>query len=138
MADFADRMKAFTDHLHDSIQAREEALAGVHAATAEVLGAARTFLGDVADEHRGRAEELRATLKSHRDASHQRVAEMRHGHQEALHEMRDEMQKTLSETRRLRHDANRRMFETFRQARHELAADLRSAAGAWRAFAATR
>ena len=138
MADFADRMKAFTEHLHESIQAREEALAGVHKATSEVLGAARSFLGDVADEHRERAEELRATLKSHRDACHQRVAEMRQGHQEALHEMRDDLNEMLSETRRSRQDHNSRMFETFRQARHDLAADLRSAAGAWRAFAATR
>ncbi len=138
MAEFADRMKSFTDHLHESIEKRGEALAGIHAATGELLGAARSFLGDVAEEHRERAEELRATLASHRAACCQTVAEMRHGHQQALHSMRDQLQETLSETRRMRHDTNSRMFQSFRHARHLVAADLRAAADTWRAFAATR
>ena len=97
----------------------------VHAATGELLDGARTFLGQVAEEHRERAEELRATLASHRDGCRQKVAEMRHGHQEALQTMRDELHQTLSEARRMRQDATSRMFQTFRHARHELAADLR-------------
>ena len=138
MAEFADRMQSFTDHLRESIQARGEALSGVHAATEELLDGARTFLGHVAEEHRERAEELRATLESHRAGCRQQVAEMRHSHQEALHAMRDDLNRTLSESRRMRQDETSRMFQTFQQARHDLASDLRSAASVWRAFAATR
>ncbi len=138
MSEFADRMKAFTDHLRDSIEARGEALAAVHDATTGLLDDARSFLGRVADEHRERSEELRATMESHREDRCRRVAEMRHDHQEALQAMRGELHQTLSEARRTRQDACEQMSETFRKARHDLAADLRSAAGAWRAFAASR
>lgn len=138
MAEFADRMKSFTDHLRDSIRAREEALSGVHEATTELLDGARSFLGLVAEEHQERAEELRATMASHRAERQQQVAEMRRGHQDALHTMRDELHQSLSEARRLRQDTVEQMSETFRKARRELASDLRSAAGAWQAFAATR
>jgi uncharacterized coiled-coil DUF342 family protein len=138
MAEFADRMKSFTDHLRESIHARGEALSGIHRATGELLDDARTFLGDVAEEHRERAAELRTTLETHRAGCRERVAEMRQGHKEALHAMRDELNQMLSEARRMRQDTSSRMFETFRQARHELATDLRSASETWRAFAASR
>jgi hypothetical protein len=138
MAEFADRMKSFTDHLQVSIQARGDALAGIHAATGEVLDAARSFLDHVAEEHQTRAEELKATLESHRAGCRKAVAEMRHGHREAQQSMRDDLNHALSEARRARQDANSRMFKSFRHARHELAVDLRAAANTWRAFAASR
>jgi chromosome segregation ATPase len=138
MAEFADRMKSFTDHLRDSIHERCESLKGIHEATGELLDDARDFLGHVAEEHRERAAELRTTLEEHRAGCRERVAEMRQGHQEALQAMRDELNHTLSEARQMRQDTTGRMFETFRQARHELASDLSSAAATWREFAASQ
>jgi DNA-binding ferritin-like protein len=138
MAEFADRMKSFTDQLRGSIQMRGEALAEVHAATEGLLDGARTFLGHVADEHRKRADELHATLTSHRTECCQKVAEMRHSHQDSLRKMRGDLHQMLSETRKAREDAVHQMSQTFRDARLDLAKDLRGASDAWREFAASR
>jgi len=135
MAGFADRMKSFTDHLRASIESREDALSEVHAATEQLLDNARTFLGNVAEEHQTRAEELRATLASHRTECRQKVADMRQTHQDSLRKMRDDLHHTLSETRKARQDAVQGMTETFQQARFDLADDLRQASNAWRSFA---
>jgi len=138
MAEFADRMKSFTDQLRDSIQVRGEALSQVHTVTGELLEGARTFLGNVADEHRARAEELHATLATHRKDCQQKVAEMRESHQESLQKMRGDLHHLLSETRKTREDAVHQMSQTFQLARQELAQDLREASNAWHEFAADR
>jgi DNA anti-recombination protein RmuC len=135
MAEFADRMKSFTDHLRGSKQMRGEALSQVLAATEHLLDDARTFLGHVADEHQARAEELHANLTSHRTECRRKVAEMRQSHQDSLRKMRDDLHHTLSETRKARQDAVHEMTETFQHARFELASDLREASNAWREFA---
>jgi hypothetical protein len=103
-------MKSFTDDLQAAIQARGDALSGIDAATGEVLDAARSSLGHVAVEHQARAEELKATLESHWARCRKAVAEMRHGHQEALRSMRDHLNHTLSEARRVRQAASSRMI----------------------------
>ena len=138
MAEFADRMKSFTDHLRGSIQMRHDALSHVHEATEELLDGARAFLGQVADEHQARADELHATLASHRTECCRKVAELRHSHQDSLEKMRDDLHHTLSEARRARQDAMNTMFHTFQHARHELSKDLQAASHAWREFAASR
>ncbi len=138
MAEFADRMKSFTDHLRGSIQMREDALSQVHDATEELLDGARTFLGQVADEHHARAEELHATLASHRTECCRKVAEMRHSHQDSLKKMRADLHHTLSEARQARQDETNAMFHTFQHARQELSQDLQAASHAWREFAASR
>jgi uncharacterized coiled-coil DUF342 family protein len=136
MAEFADRMKSFTDHLRGSIRAREESLAQVHAATEQLRDDARTFLGHLADEHRARAEDLHATLASHREERNQKVSEMRHGHQDSLRKMREDLTHMLSQSRKVRQDAVHAMTESFQQTRHDLADDLREASNAWSSFAA--
>jgi len=135
MAEFADRMKSFTDHLRSSIQSREEALSQVHEETEQLRDDARTFMGAVADEHRARAEELHAALASHREERGRKVAEMRQTHQDSLRKMRSDLQHTLSESRKARQDVVHEMTVTFQQARHDLADDLREASNAWRQFA---
>jgi gas vesicle protein len=135
MAEFADRMKSFTDHLRSSIQNRGEALSQVHEATEHLRDDARTFLSNVADEHRTRAEELHATLASHRKECNQKVSEMRQGHQDSLRTMRQDLQHMLSESRKARQDAVHELTETFQHTRHELADDLREASNAWHEFA---
>ena len=136
MADFADRMKSFTEHLRGSIQTRGEALSQIHVSTGHLLGDARTFLGNVADDQKERAEELRATLASQRKECCQNVAEMRQGHQDSLRKMRDDLNQLLSETRKAREDTVEEMTEEFQEARHALATDLLQAASAWHEFAA--
>jgi len=138
MAEFADRMKSFTGHLRDSIHMRGEALSQVQAATGELLDGARTFLENVAGQHRARAEELHATLTTHRKECQQTVAEMRHSHQDSLRKMRDDLNHTLSETRKTRQDTVNQLRESFQHARNELASDLREASSAWRQFTAGR
>ena len=138
MAEFADRMKSFTDHLRGSIQMREDALSQVHQATEELLDSARTFLGQVADEHHARAEELHATLASHRTECRRSVADMRHSHQHSLRKMQDDLHQMLSEARWVRKDVTNAMFHTFQHPRHELSKDLQAASHAWREFAASR
>ncbi len=135
MAEFADRMKSFTDHLRGSTRARGEALSQVHQATEHLRDEARTFLGHVADEHRARADDLHATLASHRETCRRNVSEMRHSHQDSLRKMREDLQHMLSQSRKARQDAVQQMTESFQHARHELADDLREASHAWHAFA---
>jgi uncharacterized coiled-coil DUF342 family protein len=135
MAVFADRMKSFTDQLRGSIQARGEALSRVHQDTEHLRDDARTFLGQVADEHHARAEELRESLSSHRKACSQKVSEMRQSHQDSLRQMRHDLNDMLSQTRKARQDAVHEMTETFQSARLELANDLHAASSVWHEFA---
>jgi len=136
MAEFADRMKSFTDHLRDSIQMRGEAISQVQATTKHLLDDARTFLGEITDDHRARAVDLRATLASHRTECRQNVAEMRHTHQDSLKKMRGDLHELLSETRKTRQDAVHQMSQEFQETRQDLASDLREASNAWREFTA--
>jgi uncharacterized coiled-coil DUF342 family protein len=135
MAEFAERMKSFTDNLRGSIRTREDALSQVHAATEHLRDEARTFLAHLADEHHARAEELHATLASHREACSRKVSEMRHSHQDSLRTMRNELHHMLSQSRKARQDAVHELTEKFQHARHELADDLREASIAWHQFA---
>jgi sulfite reductase alpha subunit-like flavoprotein len=136
MAEFADRMKSFTDHLRNSIQMRNEALAQVHSSTEDLRNRAREFMDQTADEHRNRAEELHATLTAHREECRERAAELRENHQESLRKTRTDLQRMLSESRKTRQDTVNQLCHTFEHARNELALDLREASFAWRAFAA--
>jgi ElaB/YqjD/DUF883 family membrane-anchored ribosome-binding protein len=136
MAEFADRMKSFTDHLRTSIRMRNEALAQVHSSTEDLRCRARAFMDQTADEHRNRAEELHETLASHREECRQKAAELRENHQESLRKTRDDLQRMLSETRKTRQDTVNELRHTFEHARNELAMDLREASFAWHAFAA--
>jgi dsDNA-specific endonuclease/ATPase MutS2 len=138
MAEFADRMKSFTDHLRTSIEMRNEALAQVHSSTEDLRHGARAFMDQTADEHRDRAEELHATLAAHREGCRQRAADLREHHQESLRKTRNEMHRMLSESRKARQDTVNELRHTFEHARNELAMDLREASFAWRAFAARR
>jgi gas vesicle protein len=138
MADFADRMKTFTDHLKASIDSRGEALSRVHAATEELLGDARTFLGNVTEEHQTMARELRETMDAHREDRTQKVAEMRNNHQASLRAMREDLNHMLSETHKTRCEDVNQLCTEFRETRHALAKDLSQAASAWREFAASR
>jgi hypothetical protein len=132
MAEFADRMKTFTDHLKSSIEMRGEALARVHAATDELLGDARTFLGNVTEAHGTMARELRETMEANRKDRCETVAEMRNNHQESLRSMRDDLNHMLSETRKMRCEDVNQLCTEFRDTRHALAKDLSQAASAWR------
>jgi chromosome segregation ATPase len=136
MAEFADRMKSFTDHLRTSIEMRNEALAQVHSSTEDLRTRARAFMDQTADEHRNRAEELHATLAAHREDCRQRAAELRENHQESLRRTRTDMQRMLSESRKARQDSVNELRHSYEHARNELAMDLREASFAWRAFAA--
>jgi septal ring factor EnvC (AmiA/AmiB activator) len=136
MAEFADRMKSFTDHLRTSIQMRNEALAQVHSSTEDLRSRARAFMDQTADEHRNRAEELHATLATHREECRQKAAELREKHQESLRNTRTELQRMLSQSRKTRQDTVNELRDTFAHARNELALDLHEASFAWRAFAA--
>jgi predicted nucleic acid-binding Zn-ribbon protein len=138
MAEFADRMKSFTDHLRGSIEMRNEAIAQVHASAEDLRGRARAFMDQTAHEHRNRADELRATLTAHREECRQRAAELRENHKESLRKTRTDLHRMLSETRKLRQDTVHELCHTFEHARNELAKDLREASFAWHAFAARR
>lgn len=84
MAQFQDRMTAFTDKLQASIEDRNESIANIHQATADLIGGARTFLNDVAHDHKVMAEELNAffaTTSANRD---EMVTAMRESHREFL------------------------------------------------------
>jgi uncharacterized coiled-coil DUF342 family protein len=138
MAEFADRMQTFTDHLKTSIDMRGEALSRVHAATEELLGDARTFLGDVTEGHKTMARELRETMDAHRKDCCEKVAEMRNNHQESLRTMRGDLNHMLSETRKTRSENVNQLCTEFRESRDALAKDLSQAASAWRKFASSR
>lgn len=84
MAEFNDRMMAFTDRLKSSIEGRGEALANVHQATVDLLGGARTFLDGVAHEHKAMAEELNQFLATTRANRDETVTAMRNSHREFL------------------------------------------------------
>jgi len=138
MAEFADRMKSFTDHLKTSIEMRGEALARVHSATEELLGDARTFLGNVANEHQTMAHELRETMDANRKDGSRKLAELRNAHQESLCSMREDLNHMLSETRKTRHENVNQLNNQFRETRQAIAKDLSEASSAWREFAASR
>ncbi len=84
MAEFHDRMKAFTDRLKSSIEDRGDSLANVHQATVDLLGGARMFLNDVAHEHKERAEELNEFLSNTRARRDETVTAMRESHRDFL------------------------------------------------------
>jgi len=138
MAQFADRMKTFTEHLRASIQTRNDARKQIHAASVDLFNRTQTFMNQVADEHRTRAQELRETLAEQREECRQKAEELRENHQESLQEMRDNLNEMLSETRQTRQDTVNELFHTFQHARNELALDLHEAADAWQAFVAGR
>ena len=87
MADFNDRMMAFTDRLGASIEARGDSLAEVHQATVNLIGGARKFLEGVAAEHGARAEELGEFLSKTRADRDEAVKAMRDSHREFLDEV---------------------------------------------------
>jgi hypothetical protein len=138
MAEFADRMKSFTNHLRTSISMRTDALAQVRSETEDLRDRARSFMNHVADEHRTRAEELRATLVTHREECRQNVAELRENNQEALRKIRSDLQHVFSETRQARQETANQLRLSFQHARNELALDLGEASLAWREFTAGR
>jgi len=135
---FADRMKELADHLRVSIEDRTDALGQVHHATHHLLGAARTFMTNVADEHHERAEELHETLEEFRGDLADRVDDMRQQHRDRLEHMRAETRRSLDENKAARHEAVRNMRSTFLKAQQEVAADLRDAGQAWREFTVNR
>ena len=92
MAEFADRMKSFTDHLRSSITMRNEALAQVRSETEDLRDRAQSFMEQVANEHRNRAEELHTTLATHREECRQKAAELRNNQQESLRKTRADLQ----------------------------------------------
>jgi sulfite reductase alpha subunit-like flavoprotein len=136
MAEFADRMKSFTDHLRTSIKMRNESLAQVQSSTEDLRNRARAFMEQTSDEHRERAEELHATLAAHREECRERAAELREKHQESLRKTRTDLQRMLSAARKARQDTANELRHSFQHARNELALDLHEAAAAWQAFAA--
>jgi len=138
MAEFADRMKSFTDHLRTSISMRKEALAQVRSETVDLRDRTRSFMDHVADEHRTRAEELHATLATHREECRQNVVELRENNQESLRKIRSDLQSVLSETRKARQETANELRLSFQHARNELALDLGEASLAWREFTAAR
>ncbi|MFI5456039.1 MAG: hypothetical protein ACHRXM_11375 [Isosphaerales bacterium] len=138
MAQFADRMKTFTEHLRASIQTRNEARKQIHAASVDLFNRTQAFMSNVADEHRTRAQELRETMAEQREECRQKAADLRENHQESLQQMRGDLNEMLSETRRTRQDTVNELFHTFQHARNELALDLHEASNAWQAFAAGR
>jgi len=138
MAEFADRMKSFTDHLRSSIESRNAALAHVHAEAEHLFERTQAFMGNVAEQHRARAEELQATMAAHRKECRQRAAELRDNHQKSLEKMRCDLKHMLSQTRATRQDTVKEMSNSFQHARNQLALDLREASNAWRQFAASR
>ncbi len=87
MANFHDRMKSFTDRLQTSIEDRETALAHVHQATVDLLGGARMFMNNVAQDHQTMAEELNQFLSDTRSDREETVAQMRENHREFLDEV---------------------------------------------------
>lgn len=135
---FAERMKDFTDHLRLSIENREVALGEVHHATQNLLGAARTFMTHVTDEHQHRAEDLHEMLDEFHDDLQERVSEMRSGHRDHLEASRAEMRRKLDENCAARLHAVSNMRHAFSEARHAVADDLRAAGNAWREFTQDR
>ena len=104
MADFTESMKAFTDRLQASIDDRTESLANTHQATTDLLGAARSFMENVAFEHEARAESVNNFMaKSHADRC-ESVQAMRDMHRDELAAMSDEMRRMLDENMKTRTD----------------------------------
>ncbi len=133
---FAEQMKDLTDHLRDSIEGREDALDQVHQATHNLLGAARTFMDDVALEHHQRAEDLHDMLETFRDDLKDKVAEMQSNHRTRRETSREEMRRKLDEDRAARHKTVEEMRHAFAEARNAVAGDLRAAGQVWREFSA--
>jgi len=135
---FGDQMKDFTDHLRISIENRTDALGQVHQATNHLLTAARTFMGNVSHEHQVMAGELTEALdKFHGDLS-DRVEDMRQRHRASLKQTQAELRQRLDDNKAARNESVETMRNTFREARQEVADDLRAASNAWREFTANR
>ena len=133
---FADHMKDFTDHLRISIENRTDALGQVHQATNHLLTAARTFMGNVSHEHHVMAGELHEVLdKFHGDLS-DRVEDLRERHRASRKDMQAALRNRLDENTAARHESVKSMQQSFREARQEVADDLRAASNAWREFTA--
>jgi len=131
-------MKDFTDHLQSSIENRADALEQVHQSTTHLLGAARSFMAGVTQEHHEMAGELNAMLTQFHDDLSDRVEGMRKEHRASLNQTSAELRSRLDENQATRHQAVKTMRHSFRQARREVADDLRGAREAWGKFAATR
>ncbi|HEX8204091.1 MAG TPA: hypothetical protein VF590_26680 [Isosphaeraceae bacterium] len=138
MGRFTDNMATFTDHLRSSIAERGEFLAGVTQSTHELQEGARAFMDGVARDHRARADELNGFLTSFRTELHERATELRNRHQDGLRQMRHDLHETLDANQKARHEAVAQMSAAFRDARHQVADDLRQASAAWHKFAAER
>jgi len=135
---FGDQMKNFTDHLRISIENRTDALGQVHQATNHLLTAAREFMGNVSHEHQVMAGELTEALdKFHGDLS-DRVEDMRKRHRASLKQTQDELRQRLDDNKTARNESVENLRNTFREARQEVADDLRAASNTWREFTASR
>ena len=135
MNPFADRMRSLTEHLTVSIRDRGESLTRVHEATDGILGAARSFMHDVAEQHQEMAEDLRETMTANRAERCQNVAELRHRHRESLNKAAAEVRRILGDARKARLESVSQMKQGFHKDQNALARDLQAAAGLWQAFA---
>ena len=128
MASFAESMKGFTDHLQSSIQERGDALTRINGATDLLLDDTKEFMSDVAHDHRTMAAELRATLDAHR-VEQSRARRRRCVTIIARRSSRFGTTCARCWTRAIRVARRRshQLRETFHQAQHELADDLREA-----------
>jgi len=135
---FTQHMKDFTDHLQSSIEDRAEALGQVHQSTTDLLGAARSFVAGVTQEHHEMAGELNAMLSQFHDDLSDKVEGMRKDHRDSLNQASAELHARLDENQATRNEAVKNMRQSFHQTRREVGDDLRGARDAWRKFAATR
>ncbi len=135
---FSVQMKSFTDHLQSSIEDRADALEMVNQSTETVLDAAREFIAGVTLEHHVMAGELRTNLTQFTDELSNRVEGLRKHHRENLNQTRADLRQRLDDNQAARRQAVNDMRAKFKEARTEVAGDLRGAQDAWREFAGTR
>jgi F0F1-type ATP synthase membrane subunit b/b' len=131
MGSFAGQMKDLTEHLKSSTATRQDALAGVHLATAGLLKEARGFLDRVTEQHHEMAGDLQVTLASHRDTRRESAEALRQKHRESLEQMREHLRSTLGAHQRELKDGVQVLMSEFATSRHELADDLKEASQTW-------
>jgi ElaB/YqjD/DUF883 family membrane-anchored ribosome-binding protein len=128
---FADNMKAFTEEVARTTNARVQDLARVRETTEKLVKDARDWMKDVTREQQKRAEQLRTALVASHQQRKEQTKALRQDIQQQLGQMRDTLHELLRQTRRERQLHMEGLLTSFGTARTELAGDLRAAAGIW-------
>jgi hypothetical protein len=129
---FADNMRAFAREVRDCSRARTAFVAKVHEGAQQFLAETRGWMHRLGQDHRDRAEHLRASLAADRRKRQSAVEDLRHEIGLRLEQLREQTQARMEQASHDRQAKVAALRKTWDEARTCLAADLRSAGRAWR------